>query len=101
LKLLALVGAGCAASMTPEQKLIHEIFVDAAHQCESRFHTIHVDQMDVDGGLKIHADADSRTEYRQFVSCYSESLKASAETRRKAGLPVPESLTRAPDVDLD
>jgi len=97
----ALLLGGCAAAMTAEQKIAHEIFVEAAHQCESRYHTIHVDRVDLDGGVKIHADADSRTEYRAFVSCYVEGLKARAEARRKAGLPVPEALTREPDVELD
>ena len=97
----ALLLAGCAAALTPEQKMMHEIFVEAAHQCESRYHTIHVDQVDLDGGVKIHADADSRSEYRAFVSCYVEGLKVRAEARRKAGLDVPEALTRAPDVELD
>jgi len=97
----SLVGAGCAANLTPEQKAAHEIFVEAAHQCESRFHTIHVDLVDLDGGLKIHADADSRTEYRPFVACYTEGVKARAEARRKAGQPVPEALLREPDVELD
>lgn len=102
LSFVALLAAGCAgATMTPEQKAAHELFVEAAHQCESRYHTIHVDQVDIGGGLKIHADADSRTEYRAFVACYAEGLKARAETRRKAGLPVPEALTREPDVELD
>jgi hypothetical protein len=93
--------AGCATTMTPEQKMAHEIFVQVASSCESRYHTIHVDQIDLDGGLKIHADADSRTEYRPFVACYSDGLKARAEERRKAGQPVYEGLTRTPDVELD
>jgi hypothetical protein len=96
-----LLGAGCAGNMTPEQKMAHDIFLEVAGHCESRYHTIHVDQVDAEGGLKIHADADSRTEYRAFVDCYAEGLKSRAETRRKAGLPVIESLTRAPDVELD
>ena len=93
--------AGCATAMTPEQKMVHEIFVEVAYQCESRFHTIHVDQVDLEGGLKIHADADSRTEYRPFVACYTDGLKARAEARRKAGQQVPDALTREPDVELD
>jgi hypothetical protein len=96
-----LLGAGCAASMTPEQKMVHEIFVEVAGHCESRYHTIHVDRIDLEGGVKIHADAESRSEYRPFVACYVEGLKARAEARRKAGLPVLESLTREPDVELD
>ena len=100
--LVALVGAGCAAaSLTPEQKAMHELFLDAAYQCEARFHTIHVDQADLDGGLQIHADADSRSEYRSFVACYSDGLKARAEALRKAGKPVPDALLREPDVALD
>jgi len=93
--------AGCAGNLTPEQKMAHEIFVEVASHCESRYHTIHVDQIDLEGGLKVHADAESRIEYRPFVACYVEGLKTRAEERRKAGLPELEGLTRAPDVDLD
>lgn len=95
------LSAGCAPNMTPEQQMAHEIFVQVASSCESRYHTIHVDTIDPDGGLKIHADADSRTEFRPFVACYTDGLKARAEERRKAGQPVYEGLTRTPDVDLD
>jgi hypothetical protein len=97
----ALLSAGCAANMTPEQKTAHEIFVQVASHCESRYHTIHVDQIDLEGSLKVHADADSRSEYRAFVTCYVEGLKARAEERRKAGQPVLEGLTHVPDVELD
>ena len=97
---LGLLCAGCV-TLTPEQKANHELFLDAAGQCESRYHTIHVDQVDLEGNLKIHADADSRTEYRYFVACYHEALKARAEARRKAGLPAPEALTAEKDVELD
>ena len=97
----ALLGVGCAAHMTPEQKMAHELFVQVSGSCENRYHTIHVDQIDSEGGLKIHADADSRTEYRPFVTCYVEGLKALTEERRKAGQPVFEGLMRTPDVELD
>ena len=96
---LALGGAGCA-TMTPEQKLVHELFVAAAHGCQDRYHTIHVDQVSLDGSLQIHADAESRGEYPGFVKCYHDSLKAAAESRRKAGLSVPEALTQEHDVEL-
>jgi hypothetical protein len=84
-----MLSAGCAANMTPEQQMAHEIFVQVASSC------------DLDGGLKVHADADSRTEYRPFVACYSDGLKAQAEERRKAGKPLYEGLMRTPDVELD
>jgi hypothetical protein len=96
---LTLAGAGCV-TLTPEQKLSHELFVDASRQCESRYHTIHVDLVGIDGSLQISAEAESRSEYRPFVACYHEALKAYAEARRKAGLPVPESLMQEHDVDL-
>jgi hypothetical protein len=97
---LGLFCLGCV-TLTPEQKLSHELFVEAAGQCESRYHTVHVEQVDLDGNLKARADADSRAQYRDFVACYHEGLKARAEARRKAGLPVPEALTTEKDVDLD
>ena len=97
--ILALAGAGCV-TMTPEQKLSHELFVEAASKCESRYHTIHVDLVGIDGSLQIHADAESRGEYPGFVACYHETLKAFAESRRKAGLPVPEALAQEHDVEL-
>ena len=99
LVVLALAGAGCV-SMTPEQKLVHELFVEAAGKCESRYHTIHVDQVGLDGSLQIHADAESRGEYPGFVACYHDALKASAEKLRKAGQLVPDALTQEHDVEL-
>ena len=95
-----LLGAGCAGNMTPEQKMAHDIFLEVAGHCESRYHTIHVDQVGLDGSLQIHADAESRGEYPGFVACYHEALKAVAESRRKAGLPVPDGLTQEHDVEL-
>src|SRR5215470_12378684 len=97
---VALLGAGCS-SMTPEQQLSHEIFVEAAGHCESRYHTLHVDQITLDGGLKLHADADSRGEIRQFIACYREAIKERAESLKKAGKSVPDTLMSEPDVELD
>jgi hypothetical protein len=99
--LVAALGAGACMTMTPEQKLSHELFVQASNHCESRYHTIHVDQVSVDGSLQVHADAESRGEIRAFVGCYHEALKAVAESRRKAGLPVPDTLTQEHDVELE
>src|SRR5215468_12477770 len=100
LMVIAVLGVGCV-TLTPEQKLAHQIFVETAYRCESRYHTIHVDQIDLEGGLQVHADADSRTEYRPFVACYWDGLKARAEALRKAGKPVPDALLREPDVQRD
>ena len=96
---LALAGAGCV-TLTPEQKLSHELFVEASGECEGRYHTIHVDLVGLDGSLQIHADAESRSEYQAFVACYHKALKARAEARRKAGLPVPDALMQEHDVEL-
>ena len=97
---LVLLGAGCV-SMTPEQRVSHGVFVDAAGQCESRYHTLHVDQIDLDGNLKVHADADSRGEIRQFIACYRATIKDRADDLKKAGKGVPDLLLKDPDVELD
>jgi len=86
LMVIAVLGAGCV-TLTPEQKLAHQIFVETAYRCESRYHTIHVDQIDLEGGLQVHADADSRGEYRAFVACYHEGLQAQADGDGYAGKP--------------
>ena len=93
--------AAACVTLTPEQKLSHELFVEAAHECQSRYHTIHVEQISLDGSLQISAAAESRSEYRPYVACYHEALKARAEARRKAGLSVPEALMQEHDVELD
>ena len=97
---LALLGAGCV-SMTPEQRLSHEIFLDAAGHCESRYHTLHVDQVDLDGNLKVHADAESRGEIRQFTACYRDTIRDRADSLKKSGKTVPDLLMKEPDVELD
>ena len=96
-----LLAASCAPAMTPEQKMSHELWIDAAYQCESTYHTIHVDAIGLDGNLSIHADADSRGEYRPFIACYHEGIKRRVEEIKKAGKPVPEALNNMPGVDLD
>jgi hypothetical protein len=96
--LLLLVGC---ASMTPEARLANEIYWDAAKACEARYHTLHLDTIDQDGSVTIHADADSRSEYRPFVACYQEEVRARIEKMRQAGLPVPEALNRERTVELD
>lgn len=97
---IVLLGLGCV-SMTPEQRLSHEVFLEAAGHCEGRYHTLHVDQVDLDGNLKVHADADSRAEIRQFIACYRETIKDRADSLRKSGKPVPDLLMKDPDVELD
>jgi hypothetical protein len=96
--LLLLVGC---ASMTPEARLLNELYWDAAKACEARYHTLHLDTIDQDGSVSIHADADSRSEYRPFVACYQEEVRARIEKQRQAGLPVPEALNRELTVELD
>src|SRR6266571_2216573 len=96
----ALLGAGCV-SMTSEQRLSHDIFLDAAGHCESRYHTLHVDQVNLDGNLKVHADVDSRGEIRQFTACYRDTIKDRANSLKKSGKTVPDLLMKEPDVELD
>src|SRR5512132_3853915 len=87
--LLLLVGC---ASMAPEARLAHELYWDAAKACEARYHSLHLDTIDQDGSVSIHADADSRSEFGPFVACYREEVRTRVEKQRQAGLPVPEAL---------
>lgn len=91
--------AACG-TMTPEARLRSEIFWEAAKACESRYRTLHIDRIDTEGNVSLHADAESRHELPAFNECYRKGLRAEVETRRKAGIEVPEMPTD-PSADLD
>lgn len=90
---------GCA--MTPEARVSNEIFWEAAKECEFRYRTLHLDRIDPDGNASMHADADSRQELPAFIGCYRQGVRTRIEQRRQAGLPVPDTLNREPDADID
>ncbi len=89
------------ASMTPEARVSDEIFWEAAKACESRHRTLHLDRIDSDGGVTMHADAETRHELPAFTECYRKGVRAGAEKRRQAGLPVPETLNLEPTAEID
>ena len=95
-----LCAAGCE-SMTPEARLRSEIFWDAAKVCESRYRTLHLDRIDSEGNVSMHADAESRHELPAFNACYRQGLREQVEARQKAGLTVPEMPAQEPTADLD
>ena len=88
-------------SMTPEKRIADEIYWEAAKECESRHRTLHLDRIDSEGNASVHADAESRIELPAFNACYQKGVRARAEKRRQAGLPVPDSLNLEPTADLD
>ena len=49
----------------------------------------------------MHADAESRHELSAFTECYRNGVRAGAEKRRQAGLPVPETLNQEPTAEID
>jgi hypothetical protein len=93
--------AGCAAAMSPGATLRNEVFWEAATQCENRYRTLHVDRIDIDGGISLHADAESRGELEPFTKCYRQAVNDRVDQRRRTGLPIPDELTVAPTVELD
>jgi hypothetical protein len=95
-----LVAAGCV-TMTADARLRNEIFWDAARECEGRYRTLHLDQIDTGGNITMHADAESRSELRPFTECYRQAVRRRIEERRQAGLPIPETLEKEPTVELD
>jgi hypothetical protein len=94
------VMAGCA-STTLETRLSNEIYWDAAVECESRYRTLHLDQIDRDGNVTMHADAESRHELRPFIECYQKGVRARIDKRRGAGQPLPENLNLEPTAEVD
>jgi len=92
--------SGCA-TITPEARLRNEIFWDAAVECESRYRTLHLDQIDSDGNVTMHADAESRHQLRPFIECYQKGVQARIAQRRQAGLPVPDTLNQEPTAEVD
>ena len=97
------VGLACVGcvSMTPEAKLQNEICWDAAKQCETRYRTLHLDRIDSEGNLSMHADAESRQELPGFSACYRAGIQSEIERRRKAGLPLPDKVNAEASADLD
>jgi hypothetical protein len=89
------------ATMTPEAQLSNEIFWQAAKECESRYRTLHLDRIDTDGNVTMHADAETRHELPAFTECYRQGVRTRAEKRRQAGLPVPETLNQEPTAEID
>ena len=95
---LVLLWSGCA---TWARDVRTEIYWDAAVQCESRYRTLHVDRVDMDGTVTLHADAESRHELAPFTDCYRKAVQARIERRRQAGVEVPDTLNREPTVEVD
>ena len=98
--LACLLSAACL-TMSPEDKARNEIYWDAAKLCEARYRTLHIDRIDSDGNISMHADADSRQELPAYNECYHQAIKADIEARRKKGLVVPEMPAQEPSADLD
>ena len=78
-----------------------EIFWEAAKACEARYRTLHLNRIDADGNVTMHADAESRHELPAFTECYRQGVRTRVEKRRQSGLPVPETLNREPGAELD
>jgi len=92
-----LLAAGC---MTSEARVRHEMFWDAAKPCESRYRTLHIDRIDADGNVSMHADAESRHELPAFNECYRQGVREQIEAKKRAGLAVPD-MPQEPTADLD
>lgn len=99
--LMLVTGCASGMGMSPGAKLRNEVFWEAAKQCEGRYRTLHLDRIDIGGGITMSADAESRSELASFRECYKQAVHDRIEQRRQAGLPVPEELSTEPTADLD
>src|SRR5262245_32143834 len=96
----ALVVASGCLSMTPEERIRNDIFWDAARTCEARYRTLHIDRIDREGNVSLHADAESRHELPAFNNCYRQGIQSDVEAKRRAGITVAE-MPSDPSADLD
>ena len=98
---MALIWLSGCMTMTPEARLRNEVFWDAAKECESQYHTLHLDNVDPGGHVTMHADAETRIELAAFRSCFRQAVHTRIEQRRQAGEPVPDALLVEPTADID
>jgi hypothetical protein len=88
---------GCALS--PESKLqneiISEVYWEAARGCP------YIDRIAINGDLTLRVDSGRTTDVPWFIKCYRQGIASRVEARRKAGLPVPDSVNLTPEVDVD
>lgn len=94
-----------ACSLTPEERLrwdlSDQIYAPAARECANQYHTVRVTHVAVNGDLQGDTAADSKSEIRQFASCYWQSIETRVKKRQDGGPPVPDPFNLHPDVDLD
>jgi hypothetical protein len=90
--------------LEPESRLRNDVFLDvywnAPRECESRYHTLHVERIGVDGSLSVSAAAESRAEAQRFRECYWDGVRERVEQRRAAGLIVPGDINLHPDIEF-
>ena len=53
------------------------------------------------GPATLRIDSGRTAEVPWFVECYRQGIAARIDARRKAGLPVPDSVNLTPEVDVD
>ena len=92
---------GCALS--PETKLQNEIisnvYWEAASGCPHR--AFHIDRIAINGDLTLRVDSGRTADEPWFIQCYRQGIASRVDARRKAGLPVPDSVNLKPEVDVD
>ncbi len=98
-----LLGVGCGP-VSPATQLSKEMYFtvywDAARQCERQFSSVRVAQLYPEGRLIVEIGEGNRASARSFIECYWQGIAQRVEARRRAGQPVPESLTSQPPVDV-
>lgn len=95
--------AGCAP-LSPEAKLKNEVMLDVywttVRQCEKRHATLRMTNLTVDGDLSL-TGAVIVSELGPFTECYHAGIRQAVERRRRAGLPVPDTLKLEPHVEIE
>ena len=72
---LATLSLGACATMPPEQAEREAIWLQAARECESRFATIRVKQIDSYGRLWLELWQGAQYEVAPFEQCWKEKVE--------------------------
>jgi hypothetical protein len=98
LGILVLAG-GCAG--TTQNTGAFGIYWDASRECESRYRSLRVHRIDVNGDLTVSADLDLPSELAAFTRCYREQIQQGAARWQQAGQALPETFNQSPTVEID
>jgi hypothetical protein len=92
---------GCATTASHEHAAHMDVYFSAARECERRNLTVHVERVFQNGDVAIFTDQDTRIDVARLIGRYHDTIRRNVDAFRRAGRPLPETITLQPAVDVD